>query len=80
MKAVVQASSKAELKNAAAAAYSQTREADDMHRGFSAATFGNIECRAIPCQSRTKTGDWFSYRYYVGGKAVKAGAIEGLYP
>jgi len=70
MTTILTATDRSELETVAAKAYEDTKEQDGMHRGFSAARFGDLECRATPCQSRTKLGDWFSYRYYLNGKPV----------
>tara|TARA_R110000796_G_C14275861_1_gene401922 strand:+ start:302 stop:547 length:246 start_codon:yes stop_codon:yes gene_type:complete len=64
-----------ELETLASKAYNETKEDDGMHRGFSSAEVetedGKLECRATPSQSRINTtGEWFSFRYYLNGKAT----------
>ena len=74
MKSILTTTNRDELETLAAKAYEGTREDDGIYRGFSAARIetgkGTIECRATPSQSRNSIKDWFSFRYYLNGKAV----------
>jgi len=74
MKNILTTTNRSELESLAGKAYEGTIEDDGVRRGFSAGRveteMGLLECRAIPCQSRTKIGDWFSYRYYLNGKPI----------
>ena len=74
MTTTLKATKRDELELLAGKAYNATKEGDGMHRGFSSAEYqisaGKLECRAVPSQSRVSMGLWFSYRYYLNGKAI----------
>jgi hypothetical protein len=74
MTTILKATTVAELENLSKAAYAGTADADGMHRGFHAAECetlaGKLECRATPCMSTRAVSDWFSFRYYLNGRAI----------
>ena len=74
MTTILKATTVAELENLSKAAYAGTLESSGMHLGFHAAECetlaGKLECRATPCMSRRTVSDWFSFRYYLNGKAI----------
>lgn len=74
MKNILIATNLEEIELLASQAYEGTKEESGMYMGYSAAQLetelGLLECRATPCQSRNSIQDWFSFRYYLNGKAI----------
>jgi hypothetical protein len=75
MTQVITVTEKTQLETAAVAAYNATIEEDGTHRGFSAAKFEELECRATECFQRIGFKSWFSFRYYLNGRAIAKAKI-----
>ena len=74
MTTILKATTVAELENLSKAAYAGTLESSGIHIGFHAAECdtlaGKLECRATFCISTRALSDWFSFRYYLNGRAI----------
>ena len=75
MTTIITVTDKGQLEAAAADAYNGTLEASGLHMGFHAARCGDLECRATECYQTMGHKSWFSFRYYLNGRAIAKAKI-----
>ena len=75
MTTIITVTDKGQLEAAAVNAYHGTLEASGLHMGFHAARCGDLECRATECYQTMGHKSWFSFRYYLKGRAIAKAKI-----